>query len=496
METSQAVIKAAMVTTMTTTAHVLAVDDDPSVRQMIADYLTDNDVQVTTLASGRDIGEVMERETIDLVILDLRLPGEDGMQIARKLREESDLPIIMLTGRKDEADRVMGLELGADDYLTKPFSPRELLARIRALLRRSRSRETVADGLAKIRAYRFSGWELNVRLRRLTAADGEIVALTNSEFNLLAAFLAAPQRVLSRDQLLNFSRLHDDEVYDRAIDVQVGRLRKKLKPDAAQPAAHPHRARRGIRFHSARRDRALTGGARRGRGDGHASPGELLRWPAVDRLARRERAASRGYPLAWMLSRLAYGWGHRAVFGERPVRTRRKRQRTGCGLCVGPRVLELRLRLHQRVLLVGQARIRANAVAIGPERTRMRGARGRGQRERGIMLGECGGETIVGIGNLLRRRLPGMLQRLAGRAHLGAGDPDLCVAASAVEQRPAELQEQRAARLVHRVVRAVVDAERADVLIERRHQRHGRLVLGAFLVQHRLRGAHLAEARR
>jgi len=235
METSQAVIKAAMVTTMTTTTHVLAVDDDPSVRQMIADYLTDNDVRVTTLASGRDIDEVMGREAIDLVILDLRLPGEDGMQIARKLREESDLPIIMLTGRKDEADRVMGLELGADDYLTKPFSPRELLARIRALLRRSRSRETVADGLAKIRAYRFSGWELNVRLRRLTAADGEIVALTNSEFNLLAAFLAAPQRVLSRDQLLNFSRLHDDEVYDRAIDVQVGRLRKKLEPDAARP---------------------------------------------------------------------------------------------------------------------------------------------------------------------------------------------------------------------------------------------------------------------
>jgi DNA-binding response OmpR family regulator len=235
METSQAVIKAAMVTTMTTTAHVLAVDDDPSVRQMIADYLTDNDVHVTTLASGREIADVMSRETIDLIILDLRLPGEDGMQIARKLREESDLPIIMLTGRKDEADRVMGLELGADDYLTKPFSPRELLARIRALLRRSRSRETVADGLAKIRAYRFSGWELNVRLRRLTAADGEIVALTNSEFNLLAAFLAAPQRVLSRDQLLNFSRLHDDEVYDRAIDVQVGRLRKKLEPDAARP---------------------------------------------------------------------------------------------------------------------------------------------------------------------------------------------------------------------------------------------------------------------
>jgi two-component system, OmpR family, response regulator len=228
METSQPMTPA------TATTHVLAVDDDPSVRQMIADYLTDNDVRVTAIASGREIADVMARETIDLVILDLRLPGEDGMQIARKLREESDLPIIMLTGRKDEADRVMGLELGADDYLTKPFSPRELLARIRALLRRSRAHETVADGLARVRAYRFAGWELSVRLRRLTTPEGETHALTNSEFNLLVAFLAAPQRVLSRDQLLDLSRLHNDEVYDRSIDVQVGRLRKKLELDPAR----------------------------------------------------------------------------------------------------------------------------------------------------------------------------------------------------------------------------------------------------------------------
>jgi len=217
-----------------TTAHVLAVDDDPSVRQMIADYLADNELRVTTLASGREIADVMARETIDLLVLDLRLPGEDGLEIARRLRAESDLPIIMLTGRKDEADRVMGLELGADDYLTKPFSPRELLARIRALLRRSRAQETVADGLARIRAYRFAGWELSVRLRRLTAPKGETVPLTNSEFNLLVAFLAAPQRVLSREQLLDLSRLHNDEVYDRSIDVQVGRLRKKLEAGAAQ----------------------------------------------------------------------------------------------------------------------------------------------------------------------------------------------------------------------------------------------------------------------
>jgi len=213
--------------------HVLAVDDDPLVRQMIADYLGDNDIRVTTLDSGRQVEAVIGRETIDLLILDLKLPGEDGMQIAHRLREQWDLPIIMLTGRKEEADRVMGLELGADDYLTKPFSPRELLARIRALLRRSKVRETVAEGLAKIRAYRFAGWELNVRLRRLTSPAGEIIVCTNSEFNLLAAFLSAPQRVLSREQLLDLSRLHNDEVYDRSIDVQVGRLRKKLEPAAS-----------------------------------------------------------------------------------------------------------------------------------------------------------------------------------------------------------------------------------------------------------------------
>jgi two-component system, OmpR family, response regulator len=211
--------------------HVLAVDDDPSARQLITDYLGHNDIRVTALESGKQIREVMDREAIDLLVLDLRLPGEDGMEIARKLREDvAGLPIIMLTGRRDEADRVMGLELGADDYLIKPFSPRELLARIRALLRRSRLQQTVAEGLQKMRAYHFAGWELNVRLRRLTSPKGEKVLLTNAEFNLLAAFLAAPQRVLSRDQLISLSRLHNDEVYDRSIDSQIARLRKKLEP--------------------------------------------------------------------------------------------------------------------------------------------------------------------------------------------------------------------------------------------------------------------------
>ena len=234
---ARALEPAAMTPSMETTpapVHVLAVDDDPSIRQMIADYLADNDMQVTAVGSGREIADIMERHTIDLLILDLKLPGEDGMRIARHLRAESDVPIIMLTGRKDEADRVMGLELGADDYLTKPFSPRELLARIRALLRRSRAHETIADGLSRIRAYRFAGWELNVRLRRLRSPQGEIIPTTNSEFNLLVAFLAAPQRVLSREQLLELSRLHDDEVYDRSVDVQVGRLRRKIEAKGTQ----------------------------------------------------------------------------------------------------------------------------------------------------------------------------------------------------------------------------------------------------------------------
>src|SRR5262245_40548620 len=147
----ESVSKMAVPKAMLEAVHVLAVDDDPQVGEMIADFLGGYDIKVTVSRTGRDIAQVMARETVDLIVLDLRLPGEDGMRIAQELRAESDIPIIMLTGRKDEADRVLGLELGADDYLTKPFSPRELLARIRALLRRSRAQETVADGLARIR---------------------------------------------------------------------------------------------------------------------------------------------------------------------------------------------------------------------------------------------------------------------------------------------------------------------------------------------------------
>jgi DNA-binding response OmpR family regulator len=215
--------------------HILAVDDDPSVRDLITAYLGDNDMRVTAVQGEREMSAVLAREAVDLVLLDLRLKGEDGMDIARKLRAASKLPIIILTGRQDDADRVMGLELGADDYLTKPFSPRVLLARIRALLRRTRMHETLADTVASIRAYRFAGWDLNLRLRRLTAPDGHTVPLRNGEFNLLIAFLSAPQRVLAREQLLDLSRLHNAEVYDRSVDVQVGRLRRKMEVDPRAP---------------------------------------------------------------------------------------------------------------------------------------------------------------------------------------------------------------------------------------------------------------------
>jgi len=218
------------------TPHVLVVDDDPAIRQLVCDYLAENELRATAVASGKEFDAAMASETIDLVVLDLRLPGEDGMQIARRLRETSTVPILMLTGRAEEADRVMGLELGADDYLTKPFSTRELLARIRALLRRARAQASVADAIARVRAYRFGNWELNIGLRKLKAADGRAVGLTNGEFSLLAAFVASPQRVLSRDQLLDLSRLHNAEVYERSIDVQILRLRRKIEPDPAQPS--------------------------------------------------------------------------------------------------------------------------------------------------------------------------------------------------------------------------------------------------------------------
>ncbi|OUM01720.1 DNA-binding response regulator [Variovorax sp. JS1663] len=224
---------------MSQSPHILVVDDDSAIRELMTEYLTENELRVTAAASGAEMHKVLAESVIDLVVLDLRLPGEDGMQLARQLRDTSAVPVIIVTGKREEADRVMGLEIAADDYITKPFSNREFLARIRAVLRRYQvQRDAAAAGPAKgaeRRAYRFSGWELSVLARRLTAPDGRKVELSNGEFNLLLALCQAPQRVLSRDQLLELSRLHGAEVYDRSIDVQILRLRRKIEVDASAP---------------------------------------------------------------------------------------------------------------------------------------------------------------------------------------------------------------------------------------------------------------------
>src|SRR5271167_543915 len=214
--------------------HILVVDDDPQIRALLEEYLAESGLRVSAAATGKQMSQILTDEAIDLVVLDLRLAGEDGMAIARALREQSAIPIIMLTGRREEADRVMGLELAADDYLTKPFSPRELLARIRAVLRR-RQPEIQQGRPEGIRAYRFDGWELNLNTRRLKAPSGQLVPLSNGEFSLLVVLLGSANRVLARDQLLDMSRLHGDDVYNRSVNTQILRLRRKLESDPAKP---------------------------------------------------------------------------------------------------------------------------------------------------------------------------------------------------------------------------------------------------------------------
>jgi two-component system OmpR family response regulator len=219
----------------TSSSHVLVVDHDVNLCRQLSDYLGKNDFQVTTVNTGKQMLELIRRDGIDLLLLEPGLPGEDGLKLTKVIRDSSSMPLVVLSERHEEADRVMGLELGADDYVTKPFSPRELLARIRAVLRRSRVNASADARDSRIRAYRFAGWELNVRLFRLTSPEGTPVGLSRGEFNLLRAFLSAPQRILTRDQLLELTRLHIAEVYDRTIDVQIGRLRRKTEVDSAQP---------------------------------------------------------------------------------------------------------------------------------------------------------------------------------------------------------------------------------------------------------------------
>ena len=220
----------------TTPRHILVVDDDPQIRDALREYFSSNDLRVSVASSGKEMTGILVDHLIDLVVLDRRLEGEDGMALARKLRAESTIPIIILTGVRDDVDRIIGLELGADDYVTKPFSLRELLARVRTVLRRSNGEARTDTKHRGVCAYRFASFELNVRTRRLgKRQSGHRIDLSNGEFNLLTALVAAPQRVLTRDQLLAASRVYDNEVYDRSIDVQVLRLRRKIEIDPSQP---------------------------------------------------------------------------------------------------------------------------------------------------------------------------------------------------------------------------------------------------------------------
>jgi len=215
--------------------HVLVVDDDPNIRDALQEYLTRNGMRVTTLANGHALLATIDSEAADLVLLDVRMPGENGMVLVQMLRSRATVPVMFVTGNGEEADRVMGLELGADDYVTKPFNPGELLARIHSVLRRYRKPPDRMGRDDERRAYRFAGWELNMRSRKLSSPDGRKIELANLEFSLLAALCNSAQRVLSRAELIGLSRLHDIEIYDRTVDVQILRLRRKIESDPTRP---------------------------------------------------------------------------------------------------------------------------------------------------------------------------------------------------------------------------------------------------------------------
>jgi two-component system OmpR family response regulator len=222
----------------TASPHVLVVDDDRELRTLLARFLVKHGFRVTTAVDGREMARALADRAIDLVVLDLMLPGEDGLSLCRSLRARSDVPVIMLTAMGEEIDRIVGLEMGADDYLAKPFNARELLARMRAVLRRAGvGKGGIAAGrpVEGGRKLRFAGWSLDLDRRELISADGVLVPLSAGEFGLLAAFALHPQRVLTRDQLLDMAHGRDALPFDRSIDVQVSRLRRKIEADPHEP---------------------------------------------------------------------------------------------------------------------------------------------------------------------------------------------------------------------------------------------------------------------
>lgn len=213
--------------------HILIVDDDPELRELLGDYLRKNGFRVTAVEGGPGMKTTLEHQRIDLIILDLMLPGEDGLVLCRNLRVDSEIPIIMLTARGDDMDRILGLEMGADDYLPKPFNPRELLARIKVVLRRTRR---LPDEPGEVQRFCFNGWVLDTTARHLTTPEGVVMPLGGGEYRLLRVFLERPQRVLNRDQLLDLTQGREATPFDRSIDVQVSRLRRRLRDDPRNPA--------------------------------------------------------------------------------------------------------------------------------------------------------------------------------------------------------------------------------------------------------------------
>lgn len=214
--------------------HILVVDDHREIRDLVARALAKEGFRVSTAADGKAMRKLLADARIDLILLDLMLPGEDGLTLCRAVRAQSDVPIIMVTAKGEEVDRVIGLELGADDYLPKPFGSRELIARIRAVLRRSRA-EPKSPPSAEAKCYRFDRWTLNGAARELLREDGVVVPLSTGEYDLLLAMVERPQRVLSREQLLDLARGRAAAAFDRSIDTQVSRLRKKIEIDPAAP---------------------------------------------------------------------------------------------------------------------------------------------------------------------------------------------------------------------------------------------------------------------
>jgi len=219
---------------METTPHILVVDDHKEIRELVAKFLIKDGFRATTAPDGRGMKKILSESKIDLVVLDLMLPGEDGLILCRQLRSDSAIPIIMLTAKGEEIDRVLGLEMGADDYVTKPFSSRELLARIKAVLRRTQSLPSNQDILVGDCCY-FSGWKFDMVKRELVSAENVIIPLSTGEYDLLQAFISHPQRVLSRDQLLDIARGRASILFDRSIDTQVSRLRRKIEQDPKNP---------------------------------------------------------------------------------------------------------------------------------------------------------------------------------------------------------------------------------------------------------------------